>query len=154
MKLDNEIVIDWEPHMMRYVGPRAKMLVFGTKYGMVVVTNRRFLFLSEGESGLWGRLGVCASCVCERAPRSVGIFRTGRTQWKHLGEGMRVTGKRAAVGRVQVREVGGACAMERKRMRRLSLLEAAGGIEPCGSARQGVGWSEAVQFSRRGRCAL
>ena len=52
MKLDNEIVIDWEPHMMRYVGPRAKMLVFGTKYGMVVVTNRRFLFLSEGESGL------------------------------------------------------------------------------------------------------
>ena len=55
MKLDNEIVIGWEPHMMRSVGPRAKMLVFGTKYGMVVVTNRRFLFLSEGESGFSGQ---------------------------------------------------------------------------------------------------
>jgi hypothetical protein len=31
------------------------MLVFGTKYGMVVVTNRRFLFLSEGESGFSGQ---------------------------------------------------------------------------------------------------
>ena len=40
--------------------------------------------------------------------------------------------------------------MDRKRMRRLSHLEAAGGIEPCGSARQGVGWSEAVHFPRRG----
>ena len=27
----------------------------------------------------------------------------------------------------------GACAMDRKRVRRLSLLEAAGGIEPCGT---------------------
>ena len=55
MKVDNEIVIGWEPHMMRSVGPRAKMLVFGTKYGMVVVTNRRFLFLSKGESGFSGQ---------------------------------------------------------------------------------------------------
>ena len=55
MKLDNEIVIGWEPHMMRSVGPRAKMLVFGTKHGTVVVTNRRFLFLSEGESGFSGQ---------------------------------------------------------------------------------------------------
>ena len=55
MKVNNEIVIGWEPHMMRSVGPRAKMLVFGTKYGMVVVTNRRFLFLSEGESGFSGQ---------------------------------------------------------------------------------------------------
>ena len=50
---------------------------------------------------------------------------------------MRVTGKRAAVGRVQVREVGGACAMD-KRVRRLSLLEAAGGIEPCGVPGKGL----------------
>ena len=42
--------------MMRSTGPRAKMLLFGTKYGMVVVTNRRFLFLSEGESGFSGQL--------------------------------------------------------------------------------------------------
>ena len=49
MNEDEEIVIGWEPHMMRSIGPRAKMLVFGTKYGMVVVTNRRFLFLSEGK---------------------------------------------------------------------------------------------------------
>ena len=55
MDVDNEIVICWEPHMMRSIGPRAKMLVFGTKYGMVVVTNRRFLFLSEGESGFSGQ---------------------------------------------------------------------------------------------------
>ena len=55
MNVDEEIVIGWEPHMMRSVGPRAKMLVFGTKYGMVVVTNRRFLFLSEGESGFSGQ---------------------------------------------------------------------------------------------------
>ena len=52
------------------------------------------------------RVSVCSLFVRERAEGSVGIFRTGRTQWKHLGEGMRVTGKRAAVGRVQVREVG------------------------------------------------
>jgi hypothetical protein len=56
MDVDNEIVICWEPHMMRSIGPRAKMLLFGTKYGMVVVTNRRFLFLSEGESGFSGQL--------------------------------------------------------------------------------------------------
>ena len=55
MNVDEEIVIRWEPYMMRSVGPRAKMLVFGTKYGMVVVTNRRFLFLSEGESGFSGQ---------------------------------------------------------------------------------------------------
>ena len=55
MKVDNEIVIGWEPHMMRSVGPRAKMLIFVTKYGMVVVTNRRFLFLSKGESGFSGQ---------------------------------------------------------------------------------------------------
>ena len=52
---DDEKVVCWEPHMMRSVGPTANMLVFGTKYGMVVVTNRRFLFLSEGESGLTGQ---------------------------------------------------------------------------------------------------
>ena len=53
------------------------------------------------------RVSVCFLCVCERAAGSVGIFRAGRTQWKHLGEkgGKCVTEKRAAVGRGQVREV-------------------------------------------------
>ena len=46
------------------------------------------------------RMSVWFLCVCERAAGSVGSFRAGRTQWKHLGEkgeGKRVTGKRAAV---------------------------------------------------------
>ena len=41
--------------MMRSIGPTANFFVFGTKYGSVVVTNRRFLFLSEGESGFSGQ---------------------------------------------------------------------------------------------------
>jgi hypothetical protein len=52
---DDEKVVWWEPHMMRSVGPRAKWFIFGTKWGKVVVTNRRFLFLSEGESGFSGQ---------------------------------------------------------------------------------------------------
>ena len=55
-------------------------------------------------------------CVCERAAGSVGFARTGRTQWKHLGVGKRVTEKRAAVGEGQVREVG-VRVMHRKRVR-------------------------------------
>ncbi|MCP4924015.1 MAG: DUF4339 domain-containing protein, partial [bacterium] len=53
---DGEKVLCWEPYMMRSVGPAAKFFVFGTKWGNVAVTNRRFLFLSDGESGLTGQL--------------------------------------------------------------------------------------------------
>ena len=55
MNADNEVVVSWESHMMRSIGPTANFFVFGTKYGSVVVTNRRFLFLSDGESGLIGQ---------------------------------------------------------------------------------------------------
>ncbi len=55
MNADNEVVVSWESHMMRSIGPTANYFVFGTKYGSVVVTNRRFLFLSDGESGLFGQ---------------------------------------------------------------------------------------------------
>jgi hypothetical protein len=55
MDADNEVVVGWESHMMRSIGPTANFFVFGTKYGSVVVTNRRFLFLSDGESGLFGQ---------------------------------------------------------------------------------------------------
>ena len=50
--LDDEKVLGWEPYMIRSRGPRAKWFIFGTKWGTVIVTNRRFLFLSNGKSGL------------------------------------------------------------------------------------------------------
>jgi len=53
---DDEKVLCWEPYMIRSLGPRAKWFIFGTKWGTVIVTNRRFLFLSDGKSGLIGQL--------------------------------------------------------------------------------------------------
>ena len=53
---DYEKLLCCEPRMMRSVGPTAKFFVFGTKWGRVAVTNRRFLFLSDGESGLFGQM--------------------------------------------------------------------------------------------------
>ena len=52
---DDEKVVCCEPDMMGSVGPRAKFFIFFTKSGRVVVTNRRFLFLSEGQNGLTGQ---------------------------------------------------------------------------------------------------
>lgn len=42
--------------MIRSRGPRAKWFIFGAKWGTVIVTDRRFLFLSDGKSGLIGQL--------------------------------------------------------------------------------------------------
>ena len=53
---DDEKVLCWEPYMIRSLGPRAKWFIFGTKWDTVIVTNRRFLFLSDGKSGLIGQL--------------------------------------------------------------------------------------------------
>ena len=53
---DYEKLVCCEPRMMRSVGSTAKFFVFGTKWGRVAVTNRRFLFLSDGESGLFGQM--------------------------------------------------------------------------------------------------
>ena len=53
---DDEKVLCWEPYMIRSRGPRAKWFIFGTKWGTVIVTDRRFLFLSDGKSGLIGQL--------------------------------------------------------------------------------------------------
>ena len=52
----DEKVLCWEPYMIRSRGPRAKWFIFGTKWGTVIVTDRRFLFLSDGKSGLIGQL--------------------------------------------------------------------------------------------------
>ena len=42
--------------MIRSRGPRAKWFIFPTKWGTGIVTDRRFLFLSDGKSGLIGQL--------------------------------------------------------------------------------------------------
>jgi len=52
---DDEKEVCCEPNMLGSVGPRANFFVFCAKSGRVVVTNRRFLFLSEGKNGLIGQ---------------------------------------------------------------------------------------------------
>ena len=90
MKVDNEIVIGWEPHMMRSVGPRAKMLIFVTKYGMVVVTNRRFLFLSKGESGFSGQFSrnvqeIDSQYLDSESSIDIPLGQIERSEWKDVG---------------------------------------------------------------------
>ena len=51
---DDEKILCCGSDILRSVGPRARWFIFGTKWGMVVVTSRRFLFLSEVESDFSG----------------------------------------------------------------------------------------------------
>ncbi len=56
--LPNEVVVRFMPNLLRWEGKSAGFFLFGTKYGMLVVTTERLLFLSTGQSGITGQFNV------------------------------------------------------------------------------------------------
>ena len=59
----DEVVLYAQRDLFRWNGPKAGFFLFGTLLGTVVITSRRFLFLSTGQSGLTGQFDVLASNV-------------------------------------------------------------------------------------------
>ncbi|MBL4844759.1 MAG: hypothetical protein JKY65_04465 [Planctomycetes bacterium] len=53
-----EELVAFAPHLFRWFGPKAKFFLFGTVLGTVAVTDRRFLFLTGGQSWLAGQFKV------------------------------------------------------------------------------------------------
>jgi hypothetical protein len=53
-----EVILQYQPNLFRWVGAKAGLSMFGTKLGTVVITSRRFLFVSSGRHGLEGQFDV------------------------------------------------------------------------------------------------
>lgn len=61
--LPNENVVRFMPNLLCWDKPSAGFTLFGTKFGMLVVTTERLLYLSTGQGGITGQFNIVSDAL-------------------------------------------------------------------------------------------